>query len=505
VKALAGLALAALHVLAFLVVVERCRGTPLEVTVDAPLASPTLSLVGELPAAIAPRVETTLAGAAPGLARRTWTTHYRGGYTRSIGATQLVGPFQDPAGRACSGRVVVGQQLLDAFAAKMTRSIEAELRGEGMVGIGDFRRVAQLELRWAQLAAHPEDRPFVTAAPFGYVRATATIEFDRLSVPLTIALLPEVTTAELEFTIRARAALEFDNGFVQWISDKLGGDRLATQLARQEIEEGLVTALAPPSPFDIGGQTLTFAYCDGPPEIVEGAYGALPFRVVIGRNDAAPAILPPLRGSAARAPIAPTAGLALDLDLDALNALLYELWRTGFLDRRLAAAGLDARFNTDPLVTEYLSVRIGAPRLALPPVLSPHGAGMRLAADARVAITDGALHTTGRVWGGIDLTFGDALAADLGALELTCERTPTRLAPCYADLVDAIRGRGDAFHGELTATFTKLLHDIFVEQRISDSSVPVELVIKHAAPRVVATATNASLHVDLDVELVSRP
>ena len=61
--------------------------------------------------------------------------------------------------------------------------------------------------------------------------------------------------------------------------------------------------------------------------------------------------------------------VALD-DEDALNALLYELWRSGYLDRRLAGAGLDRRFNDDPLVTELLSIRISPPRLALPPVIA---------------------------------------------------------------------------------------------------------------------------------------
>jgi hypothetical protein len=232
----------------------------------------------------------------------------------------------------------------------------------------------------------------------------------------------------------------------------------------------------------------------------------LPFGVMIGRVAADPSVLPPRRGPAPKRPIAPNAPLAIDLDLDALNALLYELWRTGYLDERLAGAGLDARFNNDPIVTEFLSVRISAPRLALPPVLSAKGGGLRLAADARVGIADGAQHTVGRVWGGIDFQLGgqvEPVSADLGALELSCERTPTRLVPCYADLVSAIRDRGADFHGELTQTFATLLSDIFVEQRLSDSALPVELVIKSAAPSVITDAGNASLHLDLDAELVT--
>lgn len=500
-KALAGIVIVAAHAALFGVLATRCQGTPLEVELRAPLASPVLALEGT-PSV---RAETTLEQAAPGLARRTWTTRYRGGYVRTIGATQLVGPFQDPDHIACTGRVVVGQPLLDAFTPHVKKVLEAELRGEGVVGIGSFARVKNLQLRWAQPTA--KDR-WIGAAPHGFIRVTGTLAFERVDVPLVVALIPQVKAAEVKFAVKARAELEFGNRFLQWVSDKLGGDRLATRFTRREIDAAIVTALQPPPPVAIGGQTITFVFCDGTPEIVDGRYGALPFGILIGRIAGDPSILPPRRGPAPKRAIAETAGLALDLDLDALNALLYELWRTRFLDERLAAAGLDKRFNTDPIVTEFLSVRISAPRLALPPVLSPHGSGLRLAADARVGIEDGAQRTVGRVWGGIDFTFGtdaEPIAADLGVLALSCELTPTRLAPCYADLVAAIRDKGADFHGELTQTFAGLLQDIFVEQRISDATVPVELVIKRALPNVMTTSDNASLHVDLDAELVAKP
>jgi len=515
VKAVAGLAIVVAHALGFVLLAERCHGTELVVDVPARLASPELALAGTVPPAIADRVTNALEQGPPGLARRTWSIRYRGGHARSVGAAQLVGPFQDPAAPACSGRVVVGQRLLDdgttgphTVAGQMKRALEAELRGEGAIGIGDFVRVDKLALRWAQLAAHPEDKRLVKAAPHGYVRLTAQLVFERVRIPLTVALLPEVNAKALAFDIVARAELDFGNRVVQWISDKLGGDAFATRLARREIDDGIVTALAPPPPFDLGdGRTLTFAYCDGAPAIVDGTSGALPFAVVIGRVERDPTILPPRRGPAPALPLAPTAPLAIDLDLDALNALLYELWRTGFLDERLAAAGLDRRFNADPTVTEFLSLRISPPRLALPPVLAPRGDHLRLAADARVAITDGTRTTVGRVWGGLDFRLGrevEPVAVDLGALELACERTPTTLVPCYADLVAAVRDRGAEFHGELSQTFARLLADIFVERRLSDPGFPAELVIRGATPRVIAATANASLHLELDATLVAK-
>src|SRR5688572_13822963 len=157
-KVAIGIAIVALHAVLFVLVIERVRGTEFTVDVRSPLASPALSLDGTVPAAIAPRVTSTVEQTAPGLARKTWSVRYRGGYARSIGASQLVGPFQDPAARACSGRVVVSQRLLDAFAVPVEKQLELELSGEGFVGIGDFVQMRGLKMRWAQLAAHPEDK-----------------------------------------------------------------------------------------------------------------------------------------------------------------------------------------------------------------------------------------------------------------------------------------------------------------------------------------------------------
>ena len=188
--------------------------------------------------------------------------------------------------------------------------------------------------------------------------------------------------------------------------------------------------------------------------------------------------------------------------------MLFELWRGGYLDRALAKAGLDAKFNADPLVTSLLSLRISPPRLALPPVIAPDGDHLRLSADARVTIADGATTTVGRVWGGLDFGIGAEtralapVAVTLGALELSCERTATRLAPCYGDLVSAIGERRAEFHGALTDAFFALLTDVFVERRLGAADVPADLVIHGVVPRVAASGGNGSLHLDLAASLV---
>ena len=520
-----GIAIAAAHAAGFAALAGRCRGTELAVELRAPLAAPSPALEGDVPEALVRRVETRVDGEPPGLVRRTWTVRYRGGYERAVGAVQLVGPFQDPAAPPCSGRLVVGQRLLDdgragpgTLAGAIAAMLEAELRGESYVGIGDFRRIEGLSLRWAELASHLEDAFLVGAAMDGYMRVTARIVFDRLEVPLVVAAVPEATASELRFRIAVRADLELGNRVFDWIGRKLGGDSFASRLAKRRIEDALLLAFAPPPPFELpGGHTISFGYCKEPLQISEGEAGALPFSVVIGRAAQAPQLLPPRRGPARRAPLAKTAALGIDLDLDALNALLFELWRSRFLDDQLARAGLDRRFNDDPTVTEFLSIRISPPRLALPPVIAPGPRGLRLSADARISITDGDMTTIGRVWGGLDFGFASArrvdepVSVDLGALELSCERAPAVLVPCYADLVGAMRDRGADFHGELTKAFAGLIADIFVDRRLGASGIPLSLVIRAAAPGVIftpptaGTPANASLHLDLDAGLIPSP
>jgi hypothetical protein len=132
-----------------------------------------------------------------------------------------------------------------------------------------------------------------------------------------------------------------------------------------------------------------------------------------------------------------------------------------------------------------------------------HG-DLRLSAEARVAIRDGATVTTGRVWGGLDFKFAaravDRVAVDLGELELSCERTATTLVPCYSDLVLALRSRSGEFHGALTQAFAQLVSDIFVGRTgaTGATGLPADLVIRSAIPSVITTLANASLHLELD-------
>lgn len=487
---LAGLALVAAHAAGFAWLAEHSRGEELAIEV------PVLDVrAGGVPPG-------------PGLHRRHWSVTYRGGHVREVGATALVGPFQDPKAPACTGRVVAGQRMLDEIAPVMKQSIETELRGLDIFPVGAFQKLRGLTLAWARAEANPGELRLVgkAGAPDGYIRAHATVVFERSDVDMFVAFIPQRASDSLTFRIAAVADLDFHNRVLRWVSDKLGADRIATGIARDQIDELLVTTFAPPPPFELpGGQTLQFTYCDGPIEIVDGRYGALPFAVAFTPVASAPHVLPPRLGTGTRAAPAADTKLAIDLDADAQNALLYELWRTGWLDRQLADVGLDRRFNTDPTVTEYLSIRISPVRLALPPVIAPSGDTLRLSADARVAITDGTHTTTGRVFGALDFSFAQTpgadlpVSVDLGALELACERSATTLVPCYSDLVAAIRGRGAEFHGALTTAFAALLENIFVDRHLGAPGLPAELVIGSVAPSITGAGT---LHLELSGALV---
>ncbi len=507
ITATLGIAVVAVHAAAFVAFADRARGSDLEVALHAtPLASPVLAIDGSIPPGVASRVTVddrdALAGA--GLQHLRWTARYQGGFTRDVGATQLVGPFQDPAAKACTGRVLIGQKVLGSVAATITKMLETELAGEEIFGAGSYRKISGVTLGWAELANHPDDKGMIGAAPHGYVRVALRLVFDRVEIPVIVALLPKVDQGQLHFELATRAELDFDNRVLQWASDKVGGNKLASRLARRQIDQSLITTLAPPPPFDLpGGQRLEFTYCDEPPELHDNAYAILPFAVTIGRVDGSPLALPPRLGHGPHATPPADLGLAIDLELDALNALLFELWRGGFLDRQLADVGLDRQFNRDPLVTEYLSIRISPLRLALPPVITADAHGLRLVADGRLAINDGAAVTTGRVFGGLSFAVGarGPLDVDLRELELSCERTPTTLVPCYADLVGALRDRGADFHGVLTTAFTKLLDDIFVAQRLGAAGMPVDLVIGAVHPSVTLAPPNGTLRLSLDAAL----
>lgn len=547
-----GLGLCAAHAAAFFALAAD-PPPPFELVVDAPAANPTLTLEAAIDPAVDPELARRLrkipdeppVPSGAGLRRVRWRAEYRGGYVRTVGASQLVGPFQDPAKPPCSGRVVVGQRLLDDGAAgpgtiaHLVRPLlEAELAGVGQFPVGDFREVKGLSLAWAELSGHPDDAamlkeavpspPRGTPPPLGYLRATATLSFERVDIPITLAVIPHLAGHGLGVRIAARARLSFENRALQWLSDLTGADRLASMLARRQLGELVVSALEPPPPFPLpGGGALRFSTCEQEPQFSEGSFAALPFSVSIEPIGGAPYHLPPLLPSGPTPP-ASAAPIALELDLNALNALLHGAWRTGFLGRQLGAANLDTRFNTDPTVTTYLSVRITTPSLQLPPVVTAEPDGLRLSAEASIYLHDSENIQEGisaRVWTTMRLqaaresstttTEAPPLRASLHQLELTCEPRTDVLTPCYADLVSAMQARVTDFDAALTSTLSSIIRGLFVDRTmggaVAGAELPAELTIRAATPSLFispqrgangdAAGHGATLRLELAVEL----
>jgi hypothetical protein len=478
-----GLAIVVANVVAFAAIERRSGGTELAVELHGGRNGS---------ANIADRVVVAAEPDAPGLRRTRWRVTYRGDHVREVGATALDGPAQTSGD--CSARLVVGQALLDRLAPMVGELVTEQLADASIIGIGHFVRVEHPTLRWARFETHLYDAQLLGAegARDGYVRATATVRFEHAASSIVIALIPD--RAE-HFRIAVRADLELQNRVLEWLSEKLPTAEVASKLAARELDGAIATTLEPPPPVDLGdGQTLRFVYCDAPIEVHDGEWAALPFGVAFE----ATSIAPPHFAAGPRA--APRAGtmIALDLDVDALDAMLFELWRSGWLDRRIAEAGLDRTFARDATVAQYLSVRVGSPTLALPPVLEPAGDHLRLAADARIAIRDGSTTTVGRLFGTLALVLPSAVT--LAPLELACERTPTTLVPCYADLVAGLAARSGDFDGVLAERFTELVRQIFGDRRLGVGDVPVALHVRGAT--LALAPDGRGVHVELDADLL---
>lgn len=509
----------AAHVAALPLLLDRCHQDDLEVRVHGAPAAASFDLRGEVPPSLAGEVAVELSGDPDraGLRHVRWTLAHRGGFVRSVGAAQLVGPFQDPAKPACGGRLVVGQAFLDGIAPLVKKGIEDSMKGFDEFPVGAFRKVSSAEIRWARFDDTPEDaRLFgdlaATAGPTlarlwstdGYARVDVVVELSRVTADVTVALVPRVVEGKLAFELFARADVRYGNRAVDWALDTFRADRYATQVVREQIDDAILQAFDPPPPFELpGGRTLRVDYCPGAHlAMASRQWAALPLGLRFEGPTGASGILPPRFGPALPPPPAADTSIAFDLDLDTINALLYELWRTGFLDEKLDEAGLDRRFNQDPTVLELLSLRISPLRLALPPVISATPSGLRMAADLRVSIGDRGAITPARVWGAldVDLTAGTT-SAGIAELELSCEPEPGLLRPCYGDLVAAMRARAGDARTELSAVLVRILDELFTGQRVSAPDTPAELVL--GAP--TTTSQGGTVHIAIEARLEETP
>ncbi len=538
---LGGLALFGAHAIAMPLVLDGCRRDELSVRLRGAAVAARFDLDGDVPAGLIDEIEAYVDGAplraqtapvGPGLHRRSWRVAYRGGFARQVSAAQLVGPFQDPAAPPCGGRLVVGQRFLDdgaagpgTVAALVRDSVTAAMQGYTQFPVGRFVKVAAVDVRWARFGdpepatlfgAMIKDPGALLGRPWrteGYARVHLVLALERVDADVVVALVPRVQGARLAFEVFTTVHLDFGNRIADFAANVVGADARVTQVAREELDAAILQAFDPPPPLPLpGGRTLEVVYCPGARiAVTTGGFAALPLALRFGGPVDVDGALPPALGPVPPPPPAADTRLAFDLDLDALNALLYELWRTGFLDEQLADAGIDRRFNDDPTVASLLTLRMSPLRLALPPVVTPGPRGLRMAADLRVDLTDGGVVTPARIWGTLDVDLAGTGAAPpvvdvaVAELELACEPEPGLLRPCYADLVAATRDRADDARDELSRVLRDILDRLFTGQRVSAPDTPAELVL--GAPRTTAHAAGASatVHVALDARLEPIP
>ena len=287
------------------------------------------------------------------------------------------------SGAACTGRVVVGQQLLDhgvthgdGGADRCRAARRVDLPGRRLP---EARRT--LALRWARARrASRRPRDGRQGAPRLRARGGDGRVRSRRGADRGRARSRKAPARCTSASPRAPSST-FDNRVVQWVSDKIGGDKLATP-ARPPPDRRRRSSRRSPlrrRSTLAGGQQLQFTYCDGPVEIAEGAYGALPFAVALLRHDVAHV---PRRDRRAR-------DRATDRSRSTSTSTRSTRCSTSCGAPAGSTAGSPrpasiARFNTDPTVTEFLSVRISPPHARAAPVVTPAGGSkLRLAADAR--------------------------------------------------------------------------------------------------------------------------
>ncbi len=553
----AGVAVVVGHAAAFPWLVERLDRSPLTVRMRAAMVAPgpSLSVAAEIPGdaaararllvdgeEIGPAVATVDLARPPGLHRVEWRARYRGGVERRVGWTQLVGPFQDPARPPCSARLLVGQRFLDdgragpgTLAHLLARLVEHQMSGFEAFPVGSFERVRAISMRWASPAGEA-----------GHLRVVLELGFTRAALELTIRIAPRLAGNEIALTSRTEVRVRLRSRFVQWVSDLVRGDEIAGRMARREIGAALDDIMTAPPPLPLGGgRVLQLTYCpDRDIEVVGGSHAALPLAVELATASAAarragraaaPILLP---GDLGSAPAAMTAPLAIELDGNALNGLLYVLWGSGYLDEALAGSGIVDRFHRDPIVAELLSVRARGPWLPLPPTLTPSrrpGQSYEIGVASSLWLEDVGLRTPAHIFGRAafagptehrpaqsagptehrpaqsDLTARSGVPSSgaprlsLHDLGLTCEPEPGLLEPCYPELAATLIERAPEVHGELSAWFGEVLAELLIDREIAPTGSAAQFRLQRSAIRSPPVGRHGPLRIDLMGKLEALP
>jgi hypothetical protein len=509
VAPLAGATLLAAHAVALPLIVARAERPSLVVSIQAPRRAPAgrLEVAAELADDLAARTRLHLDGhdAGPagdlaqlvsrpitaGLHRVEWRAAYRGGIERRVGWTQMTGPYQDPAHPPCGARILFGQRLLDDGAAGpgtiahvLAGLVDGELRGFERWPVGSYQRVKSLALDWVG--------PDPAARTRGHLRVAIDLALSAATIGLTVRLEPRIASGELALDATTEARVDLDNRLYQWGVDLIHGDQILSRLARREIAGALDDLLTVPPPLELGdGRRLELAFCrDRDIEIASGQYAAVWLEARLaaaalfgarnGRGDG-PVLLPAEPPLATRPLAAP---IALELDGNALNGLLYVLWATGYFEAALAQTKVVDSFHDDPIVKDLLSVRVRGPILPVPPTVTAArgaGASYELGIASSFWLADGDLLTPAHLFGraGFELRPRVAdVALTLSELGLTCEPEPGRLEPCYPELAAELIARAPALHGELSAWFGRVMTELLAGRDLTPPDSPARFRIE---------------------------
>ena len=461
----------------------------------------------------------------PGLHYGQWSTHYRGGKTRSVGHSQLVGPFQDPAAPPCSTFLMIGQSFLDDSSENKAASentlvhvigkqVRSELRGIDMWPLGEFESMSKLSLQWIRWESDKKQKPWQqrlslkqgNAAPQGHLEVEFTAEFEDGKVPLSLKLTPIIEEGSLRFEVSVRAKLDLDNRLYQWVANRFDGNDRVSKLIKGQIRSQLRYLLDKPPPIPLGnGAFLPLEFCQNTQiTFSEEGYVAVPLAISIA--DKAPA--PPLRKSSGKPSNLPmTTGLAVEIDENGLNAILHTLWSSSMLDKHLANS-LVQSFNEQETVKNFLSIRLRKAFFHLPPTVTLDSEFI-LRAAASAVIEDQDKQTDARLFTqinfGLDImetVSGSSSAAKLGLrrMELSCLQGAGVLQSCYAGLMSQVRANQGPLQDLLTSSFTQLLTQLFTKREISDSQTKGRYILDHVSFSSGKGHLRAHLHGQVEAE-----
>jgi hypothetical protein len=239
----------------------------------------------------------------------------------------------------------------------------------------------------------------------------------------------------------------------------------------------------------------------------EHGFVALPMALNLDGAAFLPPLLPPPlapQGTEGKAPLrkAMTTPLAIDMDANALNAILHKLWSSKLLDRELAKT-LVRSFNEQETVKNFLSLRLQSAHFHLPPTLHLSDAKepmFRLRAAAKMRIQDQSLLSEARLFTqldfGLKLLGGEASTPDdvrMRHLEMSCLAEDT-LHSCYSEILAQVRANQAPLQLTLAQSFRSLMRRLLIERDIGTPGTPGYFRLDHASFRLQDAILRTELH-----------